>query len=276
MTIFDEAKIDCHCHVFDPDRFPYAEGNFYHPAGQERGTPAQFAALREAYGIDAALLVGPNSGYDLDNRCLLDTIARDDGRLKGIAVVRNDASRDELAALKNKGIVGAALNPALFGVDKYADAAGLLRLLGELDMIAQIQVRDDQLLALLPMLESCDTRLLFDHCGRPDIAAGTGQPAFQALLDLGRRGRAGVKLSGYVKFARTPFPYPDARPYVEALLDAFTPDACVWGSDWPFLRAPERVDYGTLLALVERLLPDAADRRKVLLETPRRLFGFAG
>ena len=29
-----------------------------------------------------------------------------------------------------------------------------------------------------------------------------------------------------------------------------------------------------MLALVERLLPHADDRRKVLVETPRRLFGF--
>jgi predicted TIM-barrel fold metal-dependent hydrolase len=47
------------------------------------------------------------------------------------------------------------------------------------------------------------------------------------------------------------------------------------GSDWPFLRAPERVDYGPLLRLVERLVPDFEDRRKLLWETPRALFGFS-
>ena len=55
---------------------------------------------------------------------------------------------------------------------------------------------------------------------------------------------------------------------MRALVDAFTLDNCVWGSDWPFLRAPERVDYGPLLKLVERLFPDPADRRKMLWETP--------
>ena len=48
----------------------------------------------------------------------------------------------------------------------------------------------------------------------------------------------------------------------------------MWGSDWPFLRATERVDYGPLLKLVEALLPDAGERRSVLWDTPRRLFGF--
>jgi predicted TIM-barrel fold metal-dependent hydrolase len=61
---------------------------------------------------------------------------------------------------------------------------------------------------------------------------------------------------------------------VHALLEAFTPDRCMWGSDWPFLRAPERIDYGLVLVLVERLIPDPGDRRKVLWDTPMRLFGF--
>ena len=69
-------------------------------------------------------------------------------------------------------------------------------------------------------------------------------------------------------------PYTDTWRYVRALIDAFTLDACVWGSDWPFLRAPERVDYGPLLKLVELLLPYAGDRRKLLWDTPWRFFGF--
>jgi predicted TIM-barrel fold metal-dependent hydrolase len=48
----------------------------------------------------------------------------------------------------------------------------------------------------------------------------------------------------------------------------------VWGSDWPFLRAPERIDYGPLLTLIERLVPEPDDLSKLLWHTPNRLFGF--
>ena len=275
MSIFDEAKIDCHCHVFDPERFAYQTGHFYLPAGQERGTPALFGDLRTAYGVRHALLVQPNSGYGPDNRCLLDTIARSDGRFKGIAVVANDAQRSELEDLKAAGIVGIAFNPALFGAAYYADAGALLERIAELGMIAQVQVQGDQLVELLPLLQASGVRLLFDHCGRPNVDAGIAHPGFAALLELGRRGQATVKLSGYAKFSRQSFPHADTEPYVRALTDAFTLDACVWASDWPFLRAPERIDYGTLLKFVERLFPDADDRRKLLWETPCKLFGFA-
>jgi predicted TIM-barrel fold metal-dependent hydrolase len=40
------------------------------------------------------------------------------------------------------------------------------------------------------------------------------------------------------------------------------------------LRAPERLDYGSLLALAAQLFPAPADRRKLFGDTPRRLFGF--
>ena len=35
MHLFDEPKVDAHCHVLDPARFPYAPDVVYRPAGQE-------------------------------------------------------------------------------------------------------------------------------------------------------------------------------------------------------------------------------------------------
>ncbi len=92
-----------HCHIFDPVRFPYAPDVPYRPAGQEMGLADLFAHTMDAYSLRHALLVGPNSGYGLDNRCLLDALARYPDRFKGIAVVRNSASAEELAMLQAGG-----------------------------------------------------------------------------------------------------------------------------------------------------------------------------
>jgi predicted TIM-barrel fold metal-dependent hydrolase len=274
-TILLEPKIDTHVHVLDPARFPYDANTHYAPAGQELGTPAQLAQVMEAYGTRHALLVGPNSGYGLDNACMLDTMARDRARYKGIAVVRNDASVDELRRLNAAGVVGVAWNATFYGVDHYRDAKPLLDKLAALDMFVDIQVEHDQLCALLPPLVESGVRILVDHCGRPTLADRLDQPGFRALRELGRTGRAYVKLSGFVKFSHEPAPYADTRPYVHALLDAFTLERCLWASDWPYLRAPVRVDLGVLLAVTLALFPDAADRRSLMWDTPRELFGFA-
>jgi predicted TIM-barrel fold metal-dependent hydrolase len=275
MSIYDELKIDCHCHVLDPARFPYGEASAYRPAGQEVGTAAQLGRVMDAYGVRHALLVGPNSGYEQDNRCLLDAIAQRGDRLKGIAVVPNDVQDDALVQLKAAGVVGVAFNATFHGVDYYRDTLPLMERLRALDMCVWRQGQHDLLVVLAPLLERSGVRPLIDHCGRPTPGAGLGQPGFRTLLALAQTQRVFVKLSGYVKFAATPYPYADVRPYTDALLAAFTPGGCLWASDWPYLRAPERIDYGPLLSLVTQLLPDARDRRKVLWETPCRVLGFA-
>src|SRR6266550_595820 len=273
--VFDESKIDCHMHVFDPAHFPYQANTHYAPAGQEIGTPAQLGQMMDAYGLRYALLVGPNSGYGLDNSCMLDTIARGRGRYKGVAVVRNDATIDELQRLKDAGIVGVAWNVTYYGVDYYHDAEPLLEKLVALDMFVDIGVEPDQLVRMMPLLTNSGVWILVDHCGRPAIDAGLDERGFRALLELGATKRAFVKLSGFAKFSRQSAPYHDASPFVEALVDAFTLDHCLWASDWPYLRAPEHVDYGVLLNVALTQFPDASDRRKLLWDTPRQLFGFA-
>jgi predicted TIM-barrel fold metal-dependent hydrolase len=274
MSVFDEDKIDCHCHIFDPVRFPYRDDTAYRPAQQEIGTAAQFVHVMDAYGVRHALLVGPTSGYRTDNRCLLDALETYEERFRGIAVVDNDIGRSELVALRRAGVVGVAFNPAMEGVELVRDAGALFALLADLGMFAQIQVCGDQLVALAPWLAQQEAQLLIDHGGRPDIEAGVAQPGFQALLRLADSARASVKLSGWQKYSRDAYPYEDAWPYAHALLGAFGPQRCVWGSDWPFLRAPERLDYGPLLTLFEQIVPDAETRYQIMWETPRRLFGF--
>lgn len=269
-------RIDCHVHVFDPVRFPYAQDAWYLPSGGEAGTVDNLGQVLDFHGVQHALIVGPNSGYGLDNRCLLDALARGAGRYKGVAVVNNHASRQELQDLQAAGVVGVAFNAALLGVDFYRNTGPLLAHLRELGMWAQVQVQADELVTLQPMLQDSGARLLFDHCGRPTPGAGVGQAGFAALLGLADTGRACVKLSGLTKCSDLPYPYPDAWPYVQALVEAYTPEALVWASDWPFLRAPARIDYGPLVTLFDQLLPDAAARQAVLWDTPRRLFNFGG
>jgi predicted TIM-barrel fold metal-dependent hydrolase len=269
--------IDSHVHIIDPVKFPYAPDAWYHPIGAEMGTAENLHQVLDAHGISKALLVGPNSGYNLDNRCMLDAIKHSDGRFKGVAVVRNDASLGELHDLQAQGVIGVAMNVALLGVDFYSDIAPLLDRLRDLNMYAQMQVQHDQLLPIRDMLVDSGAKLLFDHCGRPDPstgANGVNQAGFVALLELAENGRTCVKLSSLSKCSSLQHPYPDAWKFVHALIDAYTPHNLVWASDWPFLRAPARIDYGPIVSLFEQLIPDAAARHIIQWETPKRLFGF--
>lgn len=274
FSIYAQPKVDCHCHVLDPAGFAYPPDVVYRPVGQETSSADYFSHVLAAYGVRHALLVGPNSGYGADNRCLLDAIARGRGRFKGIAVLPDDASAMQLQDFKAQGIVGVAFNFALHGLDHYAGIGPLLSRLATLDLFVQAQVERDQLKALAPLLNDCGARLLIDHCGRPSVGEGVSGDGFQALLGLADGGKTTVKLSGFAKFSQQDYPFVDTLPYGRALLEAFGPEHCVWASDWPFLRAPRRLDYGPLLQLFAQTVPDEAMRQAIQWRTPVRLFGF--
>ena len=269
--------IDSHCHVFDTTRFPYAPDAAYRPLPHEAGSAADLAAVLDAHGLSHALLVNPTSGYGYDNRAMVAAIRASKGRLKGIARVPPDADPRTLDALgAEDGVIGVRIDLIGDGVGVMHHAAmpRLLAQARERHWQVHVQCENDQLAEASVMLRAARVPLVFDHCGRPEPGGGVTQPGFKALLEMGRDGHA-VKLSGPFRFSRTPAPYSDVEPYVAALIETFTVKRCVWGSDWPFLRLPVRMDYGPVLACLTRWLPNEADRRHVLWGTPARLFGFA-
>ncbi|MHC2686536.1 putative TIM-barrel fold metal-dependent hydrolase [Bradyrhizobium diazoefficiens] len=276
MTLPVSPRIDCHIHAIDPARFPYSADTPYRPSGQEIAPAAQLIRVFDAFDIRHALVVATNTGYGSDSRILLDTLQQGGGRFRGVAVVENDVDISELERLKAAGVIGVAFNVPFHGADYYLRAAALLEKLTSLGLFLQIQVEQYQLLDLLPLIDKSNVRLVFDHCGRPSVGQGLQGKAFQALLAIGRERDAHVKLSGYYKFSQQPHPYQDAWPFITALVEAFTLDRCVWGSDYPFLRAPERLDYGPLLAVLTQLFPDPGDQHRLLWRTPARLLGFDG
>lgn len=268
--------VDAHAHVLDTAAFPFSNPEGYRPAANEIGTAQEFRTVLASHGLTHALVVNPFAGYGTDNSCMLDGIAASGGRWKGVALVGHDASDAHLQMLTDKGVVGARFNTLFTGATSLDGPAGLrlLERIREMGWFAQIYYHDDGLLRLLPILEASGVRIVVDHCGCPAVDQGLNQPGFQALLELGKRGNAAIKLSGAFRSSRQSWPYADCDKYVQALIDSFTLDNCVWGSDWPFVRVPHRMDYGPVYQLLARWLPDASDRQRVLWDTPARWFGF--
>jgi predicted TIM-barrel fold metal-dependent hydrolase len=268
--------VDSHAHVFDTRRYPLDNPHGYVPQPNECGTAREFEVVLAAHDMTHGLLVNPFAGYALDNRCMLDAIAASGGRFKGIALVGADATDAHLRQLAEAGVVGARFNTLFAGATSLQgpEGARLLARIKELGWFAQIYFHDDEVLKLLPILQAAGIRIVVDHCGCPDVSRGLDQPGFQAVLELGRGGNAAIKLSGPFRYSRQGWPHEDCDPFVAALIDAYTLDNCVWGSDWPFVRLPHRIDYGPTRRMLSRWLPDAADQRKVLWDTPSRWFGF--
>jgi len=269
------GRVDCHAHVFSGG-FPLSEKRAYTPRPDQAGTPAQYAAVLASHGFTHALLVGAQP-YDTDNSCLLAAIAASHGRFKGIALVDAGTTDREFRNLADGGIVGIRINLSWDGhrILTEPGAERVFSIVRENGWFVQVHCEGGEFAKALPLLRGVKARLMIDHFGRPEIPLGKSQPGFRSILEYGRDSDAVCKLSGPFRTSRQGAPYSDVDPFIAGILDAFTPDRCVWGSDWPFVCFEERVDYGPQAQCIGRWLPDRSDREKVLWETPSRLFGFA-
>lgn len=268
--------IDSHCHVLDPARFAYSRDAAYRPPATLRGTVEDFVATLDAHGVSHALLVSPTAAYNHDNSYLIDTLFRFPDRFRGIARLPFDIDLETMQRFARQGVIGVRADLIGDGLDaiRHPHFDGWLTKVERCQWLLQVQCEKDQLTHAAPALTRRDVRLLIDHCGRPDPALGVAQRGFQTLLALGREGHF-VKLSGAFRFSLEPAPHADCDRFVAALLDAFTPQRCVWGSDWPFLRMEETVSYARALDQLHHWVPDAHCRQTILSITPSRLFGFA-
>jgi predicted TIM-barrel fold metal-dependent hydrolase len=268
--------VDSHAHVFCAnDKYPFSVDREYTPHPTQRGTPERFAAVLDAHGLTHGLLVSAGP-YGSDNRCMLEAIASHRGRYKGIALVEADTPERHLQSLADGGVIGIRVNIMNHGLRPLTEpgADKLLSKVKALNWFVQIHSQKDEFVDAAPILRKAGVRVMFDHFGRPDVKQGPQARGYQALLEFGRTGDHVIKLSGPFRSSLEGPPYRDTDVFIQAAIEAFTLDRCVWGSDWPWVRMDERMDYGPVYACLERWLPDIKDRRKVLWDTPAKLFGF--
>ena len=139
---------------------------------------------------------------------------------------------------------------------------------------------------LEPALARSSVKIVIDHMGLPDAAAGMGQPGFQALLRLAGAAHVWVKLAGADRITRASGRLRDAVPFLQALA-VVAPERLVWGSDWPHigfhagkqvhsdaLLAFRGVDPAELLEVLAEAVPESATRRAILADNPTRLYDF--
>lgn len=273
---------DTHFHVFGPpDKFPFAPTRQYTPPAAPLEHYLQMAAV---IGIERGIVVQP-SVHGLDNAATLDAIARSEGRFLGVGRVNDAVTREQLARLHEGGIRGVRFNlldrpRGNVELDVFDRA---VEKIGGLGWSIDLHIDPKNLLAQQKRIRSLPGPVVFDHIARVNPTEGEAQPAFQLLLDLMRDGRYWVKLSGIDKICKLDLysdrgpGYRDVIPFARSVVKA-APDRVIWGTDWPHsnIFAPGTTpNDGELVDLLLDFAPDEAVRRRILVENPARLYGFA-
>jgi 2-pyrone-4,6-dicarboxylate lactonase len=202
------GSCDAHCHVFGPgDRFPYAPNRRYTP---EDAPKEMLAALHAHLGIERTVIVQA-SCHGSDNRAMLDAIADDPARIKGVCIVDNTFGDAEFQALHDGGVRGARFNfvKHLGGrpdMDLFKRTVDRIR---EMGWHIVLHVDAPDIIPLSDMIKALPLPFVIDHMGRVPGKDGVDQSPLKALLELAKRDNAWIKVCGAERIS---FP-----PYAEAV-----------------------------------------------------------
>ncbi|MDF1855923.1 amidohydrolase family protein [Pseudooceanicola sp.] len=275
-----EGSTDCHFHIYGPaDRFPYVTGERYSPRGD--ATLADAFALWERMGVSRGVIVHASTAGE-DNAVTFEALKRYPDRLRAVAVLDPGVSDRRLDELTDAGFRGVRIN--LIRQDGQVmsnrgtsldDLRKLAPRIAERGWHAQLWVECSDLAEAAPELDRLPLTYVVDHMCRTMADKGADHPDYLAFLDRLRSGRYWTKISGADRNTRIGRPYADTRSFMQAIVAA-APKQVVWGSDWPHVgHTPETVPEMTdLLAILMECVPDDSTRRQILIDNPKRLYGF--
>jgi predicted TIM-barrel fold metal-dependent hydrolase len=235
-----------------------------------------FRDVHAKIGCDRAVIVNATI-HGTDNRVVTDAIAAYPEQYKGLAVVADTISDAELDALNKAGMRGCrfAFLKRLGGVKDMAAFTRLAHRAAEIGWHIDVYLDPGSVPDFAPILTALPTSYVIDHMGTAQAAKGLDDPGFQALLDLQRRDqKCWVKITGLERASAAGKPFHDAVPFAKALVDN-APDRVLWGTDWPHPNVKIMPNDGEIVDLIPLYVPDAAVQRKLLIDNPTRLFGFA-
>ena len=237
-------RIDAHQHFWDPGRYtyPWMAGDAMDPVRRAFGPDDLRPSLRVAH-IDATVLVQTLSSLAETREFLQLAAATDVVRgVVGWVDLTSPSVGDDLDELLD-GPSGRWLVGIRHQVHDEPDPDWLRRddvrrglaAVQRRGLTYDLLVRAREIPAATDAVRRFpELRFVLDHIAKPRIAAGQDDPWMLGMPTLAAEPNVSVKLSGMVTEADWASWTPDdLRPFVGRVVDWFTPQRLLFGSDWP-------------------------------------------
>lgn len=237
--------IDTHTHVISPDRAAYPTSPIGgHQSAWSQARPVDADGLlraMDAAGIAKAVVVQASTVYGHDNRYVADSVRAHPDRFVGVYSIDALApdAPSQIDRWQGEGLSGFRLfttgstmpgqadwlgHPDSYPAWAHAERHGVP---------VCLQMTMQGLPALRSLLQKFPaSRVLLDHCARPDLADGTPFAAAQALFDMAAFPGVHLKLTNRTldaaaQGASTP------ADFLARVVDVFGPARIAWGSNYP-------------------------------------------
>ncbi len=264
------GSTDTHMHIYEPGYPASPIANPPEPAA----TLADYRREMDQLGLTRTIIVQPSS-YGTDNACTLAAIASLGRAARGVAILDEAVSEQELDTLTRQGIVGLrALLTSPAGMMSWDRLHRMAPRAIARGWNLNLQFPAGELAEREDFLRALPGQLVFDHLALPGQDHAADGPELAPLFRLLDTGRAWVKLSAPYQTGETP-PYPRAKTLARRLI-AHAPQRCLWATNWPHPGQAPRPSNASLATLLMDWAPDEATRHTILVTNPARLYGFDG
>lgn len=237
--------IDSHLHAMAPDTRKYPRnpiGGHQSEWSQKRPVDAQgvIAAL-DAAGLAKAVVVQASTVYGHDNSYVVDAVRAYPDRLVGVYSI-DALAPDAIERIDHweaQGLHGFRLfttgttMPGQSDWLGHKDSYPAWAHAEKQGIPVCLQMTMEGLPILRTLLERFpDTRVLLDHCARPDLADGAPYQAAQPLLEMARFPGVHLKLTNRT-LASAAQGRSTPADFLETLIGHFGADRIAWGSNFP-------------------------------------------
>ena len=256
-------KIDAHHHLWDLSIRPqtWMVGENMGPVRRNFNTDDLREAIRGT-GIEKTVLV--HATTTLAETYELLEIARTDETVIGVVGWVDIDSKEAIAEVEKylqtaggsylKGIRDVAQDLPDANYLARTQSIATVKELGKMGLTYDILTKTPELAAAIELVRACpDVHFVLDHISKPYIAKQEIEPWKSLITQLAKFPNVACKVSGMDTEANwNSWQVGDYRPYVDHIIESFTPQRLMFGSDWPVaLLAAEK--YASVFKLATAL-----------------------
>ena len=262
--------IDSHTHLMtlDTERYPLADpSSVYQPAFE--GSANALHEQMQLSGVSKALAISTGF-YGWDNSYVLDQQVDNKSWLAVAALVDPAGvdSAQRLDVLVEQGVCGLRIQRHLFYQQALDDpiSTPLWCAVSDLGLTVDVNAAHEEYAAVEARVRAFpQTRFVLDHCGYVSSALAPSENTTAPVRALARYENVYIKLTFLPLASRQAYPFTDVHWMVRELVDAFGPDRCLFGSNFPTVQYSPQTGYEQTVALFADAVDLSVEERAWIL-----------
>ncbi len=269
--------IDAHPHIYSDDRFKYPTiDDPWNPG--EPATVEDLKTKMDESGVGRAVFIQTSTFYGHDNRYVMDSTHQHSEWATGVVTLSPDDPQhleileDAVTDFSVRGLRGTTDrngkldSPNVKRLWSKASDLGIVvncMVMDNLDRVSEIEMLAGEL---------DDLQIVIDHCFMLNAFRNT-EETLLALERLANRPNIHAKLTSGTHGSARVYPHEDMHTPLKRVIEAFTPQRCVWGSNFPNALWSKGTSYAQNLSLfTDELGLSESDKAAILGGTAERLW----